>query len=88
MAGRPPFDQFYAESEDIESYQERLQKYFTAYDIADDEDNAAKRRAILLTSLGSNCFRVLKDLAFPEGLTRKHIHSWRLCYVSILSRDV
>ena len=51
MAGRPPFDQFDADSEDIESY---LQEYFTAYDIADDEDNTAKRRAILLTSIGSN----------------------------------
>ena len=90
MGGRPPFDQFYAESEDIESYQERLQKYFTAYDIiADDEDNAAKRRAILLTSLGSNCFRVLKDLAFPDApntktftqlatLLRKHFKPGRL----------
>ena len=47
MAGRPPFDQFDAESEDIESYLERLQEYFTAYDIEDDEElNAAKRRAI------------------------------------------
>ena len=53
MAGRPPFDQFDAESEDIESYLERLQEYFTAYDIKDDEDNAAKRQAILLTSIGS-----------------------------------
>ena len=56
MAGRPPFDQFDVELEDIESYLERLQEYFTAYDIKDDEDNAAKRRAILLTSIGSNCF--------------------------------
>ena len=56
MAGRPPFDQFDAESEDIESYLERLQEYFTAYDIADDEDNTAKRRAILLTSIRRNCF--------------------------------
>ena len=67
MAGRPPFDQFDAESEDIVSYLERLQEYLTAYDIADDEDNAAKRRTILLTSIGSNCFRVLKDLAFPDA---------------------
>ena len=27
MAGRPPFDQFDADSEDIESYLERLQEY-------------------------------------------------------------
>ena len=67
MASRPPFDQFDAESEDIESYLERLQEYFTAYDIKDDEDNAAKRRAILLTTAGSNCFWVLKDLAFPDA---------------------
>ena len=71
MTGRPPFDQFDAESEDIESYLERLQEYFTAYDIEDDEDNAAKRRAILLTSIGSNCFRVLKDLAFPDAPNTK-----------------
>ena len=71
MAGRPHFDQFDAESEDIESYLERLQEYFTAYDIEDDEDNAAKRRAILLTSTGSNCFRVLKDLAFPDAPNTK-----------------
>ena len=37
MAGRPPFDQWDAESEDIESFLEVLQEYFTTYDIADDE---------------------------------------------------
>ena len=89
MASRPPFDQLDAESEDIESYLERLQEYFTAYDIKDDEDNAAKRQAILLTSIGSNCFRVLKDLAFPDApntktfdqlttLLRKHFKRTRL----------
>ena len=56
MGSRPPFDQLDPGSEDIESYLERLQECFTIYDIADDEDNAAKRRAILLTSIGSNCF--------------------------------
>ena len=65
------FDQFDAESEDIKNYLERLQEYFTAYDIEDDEDNAAKRRAILLASIGSNCFRVLKDLAFPDAPNTK-----------------
>ena len=30
MAARPPFDQFDTESEDIKSYLERLQEYFTA----------------------------------------------------------
>jgi len=32
MAGRPPFDGFNPDSEDIESYPERLQEYFIAYD--------------------------------------------------------
>ena len=67
MAGRPPFDEVDAESEDIDSYLEWLQEYFTVYDIENDEDNAAKRRAILLTSTGSNCVRVLKDLAFLDA---------------------
>ncbi|PFX19607.1 hypothetical protein AWC38_SpisGene15984 [Stylophora pistillata] len=71
MAGRPPFNEFDAETEDIESYLERLQEYFTAYDINDDEDNAAKRRAILLTSIGSTSYRVLKDLAFPDAPNTK-----------------
>ena len=60
--GRPPFDVFNAESEVIEFYLERLQEYFTAYDIRNDTDSPAKRRAILLTSLGSGAYRVLKDL--------------------------
>jgi len=62
MVDRPLSHQFDAESED-----KRLQEYLTAYDIADDEENAAKRRAIFYTSIGSNCFRVLKDVAFPDA---------------------
>ena len=33
---------------------------------ANDEDNAAKRWAMSLTSIGVNSFRVLKDLALPN----------------------
>lgn len=51
MAGRPPFDQFNAESEDMESYLEQLQEYFNAYDI--DQDDAAKHLVILFTSIGT-----------------------------------
>ena len=57
---------------ELESYLERLQEYFTAYGIDDDEDNAAKRRAILLTSIGSTSYRVLKDfIAFPDAPNTK-----------------
>lgn len=61
MAGRPPIEQFNAESKDIEIYLERLQEYCTAY-----YTKTAKRRAILWTSPGCNCFGVLKYLAFPD----------------------
>lgn len=71
MAGRPPFDQFSSEEEDIDSYLERLQEYFIAYDIKDGTEHAAKRRAILLTSIGSVSYRVLKDLSFPDAPNTK-----------------
>ena len=69
MAGRPPFDQFNSEAEDIDNYLERLQEYFIAYDFKDGTEHAAKRRAILLTSIGSVSYRVLKDLSFPDTKT-------------------
>ena len=71
MAGRPLFDVFNAESEDIESYIERLQEYFIAFDIKNDTNSPAKRRAILLTFTGSGAYRVLKDLSFPEAPNTK-----------------
>ena len=81
MAGRPPFDQFSSEEEDIDSYLERLQEYFIAYDIEDGAEHAAKRRAILLTSIGSVSYRVLKDLSFPEHenlRAARYVTSWPL----------
>lgn len=71
MTATPPFDVINAESEDTESYLERLQEYFTAYDIKEDTDNAAKWRAILLTSIGSGAYRVLEDLSFLDALSTK-----------------
>ena len=71
MAGRPPFDGFNPDSVDIESYLERLQEYFIAYDIKSETETAAKRRAILLTSIGSNVYRVLKDLSYPDAPNTK-----------------
>ena len=71
LAGRPPFDVFNAESEDIESYIERLQEYFIAFDIKNDTNSPAKRRAILLTFTGSGAYRVLKELSFPEAPNTK-----------------
>ena len=48
--------------EDWQSYTERLELYFTANDIADEE----KRKAILLTSCGIECCRLFKGLTTPR----------------------
>ena len=68
------FDVFNPDSEDIESYLERLQEHFIAYDIKNDTDSAAKRRAILLTSVGNSAYQVLKDLSFPDAPNTKTFH--------------
>ena len=41
------------------------------FDCKEGTDNAAKRRAILLTSIGSGAYRVLKDLSFPAAPNTK-----------------
>ena len=48
--------------EDWQSYIERLELYFTASDIDDEE----KRKAILLTSCGIECYRLFKGLTTPR----------------------
>ena len=48
-----------------------MQEYFIAYDIKDSTEHAAKQRAILLTSIGSVSYRVLKDLSFPDASNTK-----------------
>ena len=47
--------------EDWQSYIERLELYFTANDIDDEE----KRKAILLTSCGIECYHLFKGLTTP-----------------------
>ena len=85
LAGRPPFDVYNAESEDIESYLQRLQEYFTAYDIKNDTDSPAKRGAILQTSFGSSGYRVLSDLSFLNAPNTKTLSSLQRWYVFITS---
>ena len=50
--------------EDWQSYIERLELYFTANDIDDEE----KRKAILLTSHGIECYHLFKGLTTPRKL--------------------
>ena len=48
--------------EDWESYEERLQQYFVANDIAEAE----KQRAILLSVCGQSTYNVIRNLVAPK----------------------
>ena len=56
---------FNSSQEDWLSHTERLQQYFTANDIKDDEASAAKKRAILLSVCGAETFRLINNLVAP-----------------------
>ena len=53
--------------EDWQSYVECLELYFTANEIADEE----KKKAILLTSCGIECYRLFKGLTTPRKTIEK-----------------
>ena len=55
---------FDSSQEDWLSYTERLQQYFTANDIKNDEGSAAKKRAILLSVCGAETFCLIKKVYF------------------------
>ena len=68
-AGKIQFKPFDTNAGDTESYLECLEMHFLANDVADNEDNVAKRKAVLLSSIGSDAYRILKDICFPTALT-------------------
>lgn len=53
---------FVLSEEDWESYSERLEEYFVAEDIT----AAEKKRAILISAIGKDTYRVLKNLCEPK----------------------
>ena len=65
---RPQFEAFLPDG-DIDSYLDRLESYFIAYDIDDSAEE--KRRAILLSCVGAETYTVLRDLSFPSKPTEK-----------------
>ena len=72
MATHSTVGEFTADQEDWQAYVERLQQYFAANDV----DDAAKQRAILLSSVGSSTYRLLRNLmapAKPKDCTFKQI---------------
>ena len=83
------FEEFKTGDGDIESYLDRLDQYFIAMDIADTEQNGVKRKAILLTSVGTEAYKTVRDLSYPAkpqdksyndiaGILRKHYRPHRL----------
>ena len=62
MAAHGKLEQFHVGQEDWESYEERLQQYFVANDIAEAE----KQRAILLSACGQSTYKVIRNLVAPK----------------------
>ena len=66
------FEEF-KQSGDIECYLERLNQHFIALDIPITADTAARRRAILLSSIGAETYKTLRDLCFPDAPHEKDL---------------
>ena len=60
-AGSVKFEEF--SGDDVESYIERLEQHLIAWELdGDDEVTKKKRKAILISSIGGETYRVLKDV--------------------------
>ena len=58
----PKFFEFCADSNDWEVYAERLYQHFTANSIKDENIKVA----VLLSSIGQNTYKLIRDLCFPD----------------------
>ena len=67
MAHSHSFPAFQPSSEDWTSYTERLEEHFIAHGIT----NADKRKAVLLSSCGSETYQLMKSLSAPEKPSAK-----------------
>ena len=67
MATYGKVDEFDASKEEWAQYEERLMQFFLANDI----DNAAKKRAVLLSVIGPTMYRVLRSLLAPVKPSEK-----------------
>ena len=62
-------EQFSPKHGDWSEYVERLEQYFLANDIADEE----KQTAVFLTVIGSDTYSLLRNLLTPEKPSQKPI---------------
>ena len=57
---------FDPKTETVTSYEERLKLYLVANNIAANDENAERRKAIFLSEVGKEIFQVLSDLFSPD----------------------
>lgn len=60
---------FNHEVQDWQIYREKLEQWFLANDIDPDEKGQMKRKAILLSSLSENSYKLVRDLALPASVS-------------------
>ena len=65
------FENFSDSGDSIDTYLERLERHFLAIDLSDSDENANRRKAILLSSIGAETYKVLKDLCYPNAPAQK-----------------
>ena len=64
-AGSVKFEEF--SGDDVESYIECLEQHLIAWELdGDDEVTKKKRKAILISSIWGETYRVLKDMCYPD----------------------
>ena len=67
MAIHVNIGEYAPQTEDWTSYSERLIEYFTANDV----NEAAKKRAILLSVVGASTYQLIRNLVAPQKPTEK-----------------
>ena len=67
MATHGNIGEYDPQREDWTSYSERLTEYFTANNV----DDAAKKRAILLSVVGASTYQLIRNLVAPRKPTEK-----------------
>ena len=71
MATHGQFGEFNPQREDWTSYTERLQEYF----IANGLEDAAKKKAVLLSIVGAETYQLMRNLTAPAKTYRKVLRS-------------
>ena len=67
MSRHGTIEEFDGATEDWTAYSERLEQYF----VANDVDDAAKKRAILLSVCGASTYKLIRSLVAPDKPTDK-----------------